>query len=63
MQGFPDGTVVQNLPPKAGDSRDGGRSLGWEDPLKQEMATCSSILAWKIPRKQEPGGVTRVGHD
>ena len=28
--------------------------LGWEDPPKKEMATCSSILAWKIPRTEEP---------
>ena len=31
------------------------RSLGWEDPLEKEMATCSSILAWEIPWTQEPG--------
>ena len=32
------------------------QSLGWEDPLKKEMATCSNILAWKIPWTEEPGG-------
>ena len=31
--------------------------LGWEDPLEEEMATCSSILAWKIPWTEEPGGL------
>ena len=31
------------------------QSLGWEDPLKKEMATHSSILAWKIPWMEEPG--------
>ena len=31
------------------------RSLGWEDPLEKEMATHSSILAWRIPRTKEPG--------
>ena len=31
-------------------------SLGWEDPLEEDMATRSSILAWKIPRTEEPGG-------
>ena len=31
------------------------RSLGWEDPLKEEMATHSSILAWEIPWAEEPG--------
>ena len=44
------------------------RSLGWEDPLEEEMAAHSSILAWKIPRTAEPGrlpsmGSQRVGHD
>ena len=44
------------------------RSLGWEDPLKKEMATHSSILAWKIPWAEEPDGLQfvgsqRVGHD
>ena len=32
-------------------------SLGWEDPLEKEMATHSSILAWRIPRTEEPGGL------
>ena len=31
------------------------RSLGWEDPLEEEMATFSSILAWEIPQTEEPG--------
>ena len=44
------------------------QSLGWEDPLEEEMATHSSILAWKIPWTEEPGrlrsvGSQRVGHD
>ena len=44
------------------------RSLGREDPLEEEMATNSSILAWEIPRTEEPGGTQsmgsqRVGHD
>ena len=33
------------------------RSLGQEDPLEKEMATHSSILAWRIPRTEEPGGL------
>ena len=33
------------------------RSLGWEDPLEEEMATHSSILAWKIPWMEVPGGL------
>ena len=32
------------------------RSLGWEDPLEKEMATHSSVLAWRIPRTEESGG-------
>ena len=44
------------------------RSLGWEDPLEKEMAIHSSILAWRIPWTEEPGGLQsmglqRVGHD
>ena len=44
------------------------RSLGWEDPLEKEMATHSSILAWKISWVEEPGrlqaiGLQGVGHD
>ena len=43
-------------------------SLGWEDPLEKEMATQSSVLAWRIPWTEEPGrlqssGSQRVGHD
>ena len=33
------------------------RSLGWEDPLEKEIATHSSILAWRIPWAEEPGGL------
>ena len=44
------------------------RSVGWEDPLEEEMATHSSILARKIPLTEESGGLQsmesqRVGHD
>ena len=43
-------------------------SLGWEDPLEEGMATHSSILAWRIPRTEEPRGLQsmgwqRAGHD
>ena len=37
------------------------QSLGWEDPLKKEMATHSSILAWKIPWTKEPAGLQSMG--
>ena len=33
------------------------QSLGWKDPLEKEMATHSSIPAWRIPRTEEPGGL------
>ena len=36
-------------------------TLGQEDPLEEEMAICSSILAWKIPWTEEPGGPQSVG--
>ena len=44
------------------------QSLGWEDPLEKEMATHSSILAWRIAWTEEPGGLQstgsqRVGHN
>ena len=44
------------------------QSLGQEDPLEKEMATCSSIPAWRIPWTEESGGLPsvgaqRVGHD
>ena len=44
------------------------RSLDWEDPLEKEMATHSSVLAWKIPWKRSlagysPWGGKRIGHD
>ena len=57
--------TVKNLP-AMWESR--VQSLGWEDPLENEMATHSSILAWRIPWTEEPGGLQsmgskRVGHD
>ena len=39
------------------------RSLGWEDPLENEMATHSSILAWRISWTVQSMGLKRVGHD
>ena len=36
-------------------------SLGWEDPLEKEMATCSSIVAWRIPWTEEPGELQSMG--
>ena len=53
LQGFP-GDSVKNLPANAGDSV---QALGQEDPLEEEMAMHSTVLAWRIPWTEEPGGV------
>ena len=37
------------------------QSLGWDDPLEKEMATLSSILAWRIPWTEESGGLQTIG--
>ena len=37
-------------------------SLGWGDPLEEDMATHSSVLSWRIPWTEEPGGVQSMGH-
>ena len=57
--------MVKNLPAK---QEMWAVSLGREDPLEKEMATRSSILAWKIPWTEEPGGLQsrgsqRIGHN
>ena len=49
--------LVKNLPAMQESQV---RSLGGEDPLKKEMATHSSILAWRIPWTEEPGGLQGV---
>ena len=53
--------MVKNPPANAGDSRDTVRSLGQENPLEEGMATHSSILAWRIPGTEEPGGLQSMG--
>ena len=60
--------VVKNLLASAGDVEMWVRSLDWEDPLEEEMATYSSVLAWRIPWTEEPSrllstGSQRVRHD
>ena len=65
---FPGGSVINNLPTKARDTRDVGSIPGSDDPLEEEMATHSSILAWRIPWTEKPGGLQSmgsqiVGHD
>ena len=51
--------MVKNAPTNAGDARDSGSRR--KDPLEEEMATHSSILAWEIPRTEEPGGLQSIG--
>ena len=55
-KGFPDGSVVKNLP-----TTQEIQSLGQKEPQEKEMATHSSILAWRIPRREEPGGLQSMG--
>ena len=59
---------VKNLPAMQETQETWIQSLGWEDPLKEGMATQSSILAWRTPWTEEPVGLQsmgsqRVGHD
>ena len=60
--------MAQMVKASAYNAGDPGSILGWEDPLEKEMATHSSILAWKISWTEEPGGLQsmgsqRVSHD
>ena len=61
--------MVKNLPADSSLLQETGvRSLGWEDALEKEMDIHSSVLAWRIPWTEEPGGLQsmgsqRVGHD
>ena len=52
---------VKNPPANAGDIRDAGSIPGWGRSLEAGMATHSSILAWRIPRTEEPGGLQSIG--
>ena len=53
--------VKKNLPAMQETQETWVRSLGWEDPLEEEMATHSSPLAWEIPWTEEPGGLQSMG--
>ena len=59
--GFPGATVIKNPLANAADVRDEVQSLGWEDPLEEEMAIHPSVLAWSIPRTEQPGGLQSLG--
>ena len=52
--------MAKNPPANAGDTGERGLILGGDDPLEEEMATHSSILAWKFPQTEEPGGLHPV---
>ena len=54
--------MEKNLPADAGDSGDAGLTPGSGRSPGDEMATHSSILAWKIPWTEEPGGLQSMGH-
>ena len=53
--------MLKNSPANAGDAGDPGLISGLEDPLEEEMATHSSVLAWRILWTQEPGRLQSMG--
>ena len=55
------GSVVKSLPPSARGTEMWVQSRDWEDSLEKEMATHSSVLAWRIPGTGEPGGLPSMG--
>ena len=55
--GFPGGSVGKNPLAMQGTQRMQPSSLGWEDPLEEDTAIHSSVLAWRIPWTEEPGGL------
>ena len=59
--GFPRGSVVKNSPAVPEPQEMRVRSLGWEDPLEEGMATHSSILPGESPWTEEPGGLPPMG--
>ena len=58
--GFSGGSVVKSLPAMQETEEMWVQSLGWEDPLEENMATHSSILAWRIPWTEEPGWLQSI---
>ena len=57
LWGFPGGSAVKNPPAVQEMQEMWVQSLGWEDPLEEEIATHSSNFAWEIPRTEEPDGL------
>ena len=67
-RGSPGASVVKTRLPMQQTQEAGVQSLGQEDPLEEEMAIHSSILAWRTPQTEEPGGLQftesqRIEHD
>ena len=61
MHILPSGSVVKKPPAMQEPQETWVQSLGQEDPLEEEMATHSRILAWRIPWTEEPGGLQSLG--
>ena len=59
--GFPGGSEVNNLPAMQEPQKMRVQSLGREGPLEEDMASHSSILTWRIPWAEEPGGPESIG--
>ena len=59
--GFPSGSTVKSLLAVQEPKEMQVQTLGCEDPLEEEMATHSNILAWKIPWTEEPGVLQSLG--
>ena len=53
--------MLKNPPANAGDAKDTGSIPGQEGPLEEGMAAHSSVLAWRTPRTEEPGGLQSMG--
>ena len=53
--------MVKNPPANAGELRDAGSTPEWEDSLEEGLASQSTILVWRIPWTEEPGGLQSIG--
>ena len=62
MGGFPGSLVANNLLTMQVAQETWVWSLGWEDPLEEGMTTHGNILAWRIPRTEESGGLQSISH-
>ena len=62
FMGFPGGSVVKTVSASVGDIEMQASSLGQEDLLEEDISTHSNVLAWKIPRTEDPGGLQTMGY-